>query len=354
LAASLLQARLNEFAAQHPGLKIEVRIKALDGLGGLLNALSTTAAAPLALPDLIALPRPLLETAALKGLLHPYDGLTNVLDASDWYEYAHQLALLENSAFGLPFAGDALLLVYRPSVIGEPPHDWQELLKTGGPLAFPAADPQAIFPLTLYQTAGGPTQDTQNRPMLDLAILTQVLTFTLNAGQSGVIPNWLTLYETYDQTWEIYGQQKTSMAVAWASRYLSAPADDSTAALLPTPGGTPFTLANGWVWALASPRLEQQKLAVKLAEFLVDGSFLEEWCKAAGYLPPRSSALAGWSDTSQRSLVSQIAISAQLYPPADVLSSLGSPLAEAVLRVVKLQTDPATAAQDAVNSLNRP
>jgi hypothetical protein len=82
-----------------------VRIKALDGPGGLLDALSAAnAAAPLALPDLILLPRPQLETAALKGLLTPFDGLSASLNNGDWYDYARDLAQLQDSTFGLPLA----------------------------------------------------------------------------------------------------------------------------------------------------------------------------------------------------------------------------------------------------------
>src|SRR5450756_1794730 len=44
-ASALLKARLQAFAALHPGLKIEVRIKASIGNGGLLDTLAATSAA---------------------------------------------------------------------------------------------------------------------------------------------------------------------------------------------------------------------------------------------------------------------------------------------------------------------
>ena len=71
-AAALFRSRLEEFVDLHEGVRLDVRIKSESGTAGLLESLSTTsAAAPLALPDLIALPNADLETAALKGLLHP-------------------------------------------------------------------------------------------------------------------------------------------------------------------------------------------------------------------------------------------------------------------------------------------
>jgi hypothetical protein len=92
------QKRLDEFTQQHPGIELEVRVKALSGTGGLLDSLVTTsAAAPQAMPDLVALSREDLESAALKGLLHTYTGPTDIQDGPDWYDYARQLAQIQNS-----------------------------------------------------------------------------------------------------------------------------------------------------------------------------------------------------------------------------------------------------------------
>jgi ABC-type glycerol-3-phosphate transport system substrate-binding protein len=353
-AGKLLRARLDEFTGQHPGVRIEVRVKALEGSGGLIDSLmAANAAAPQAMPDLIALSRPALEVAALKGLLHPYDGLTAALDAPDWYDFARQLSRLQNSTFGLPFAGDALLLTYRPARIGRPPPaDWEATLAISQTLVFPAADSQALFTLTLYQASGGALQDPQGRPMLDVAILDQVLSFYVRGGQTGLLPNWLTLYETDDQAWNAYTQGQANLSITWASRYLRERPTGSAAAPLPTPDGNAFTLATGWVWALAGAHPEQQTLSVELAEFLIAKDFLAEWSAAAGYIPPRSEALAQWDDAGLRALLEHIASSAHLRPPADILTALGSSLEQATVQVLKQQTAPLAAAQEAANRLN--
>src|SRR5690242_20469259 len=64
--SKLLAQRLADFESQHPGLKIEVRLKKADADGEIINDLSvTSAAAPSVLPDLILLSRPDLESAAI-------------------------------------------------------------------------------------------------------------------------------------------------------------------------------------------------------------------------------------------------------------------------------------------------
>ena len=185
VAGDLLQARLDEFAAEQADVSIQTRVKPLDGPGGLLDSLTTaSAAAPLALPDLVALPRPVLETAALKGFLHPFDDLINDLEDPDWYDYARQLARLQDSQFGQPFAGDALILVYRQEIVPEPPSTLTSDLQSEGPLVFPAADPQALFTLALYQAAGGSILDDEGRPFLDEEPLLRVLSFIYQAAQN--------------------------------------------------------------------------------------------------------------------------------------------------------------------------
>ena len=181
-AGDLLKTRLEQFSAQNPGVSVEVRLKAVQGAGGLLESLvASSAAAPLALPDLVALPRPLLESAALKGLIYPYNTSNLSLEGEDWYEYARQMGTLQTTLFGLPFAGDALVLTYRPDVLN-PPQDWQALLDGNHLLVFPAADPNAYVTLVFYLAQDGLLQDEQGRPTLTESALLHVLDYYQQAA----------------------------------------------------------------------------------------------------------------------------------------------------------------------------
>lgn len=354
-AGELLRERLEAFSRRRPGVSVEVRVKAVEGPGGLLDALSTAStAAPLAVPDLVALPRGEMEAAALKGMLYPFDTLSGSMDDPDWYEYAVALSQIQNNTFGLPFAGDALLLVSRPAVVPTPPATWEQVLAASGPMVFPAADSEALFTLAMYQAAGGSLRDEQGRPVLDPAALTEVLAFYANAGQGGLMPFWLTQYATDEQAWAAMIENRANLAITTASRYLSSRPADTTASPLPTPGGDPFTLATGWVWALSARQPQRQELAVQLADYLVESSFLTKWSEASGYLPTRPSALAGWSDNSLQMKVETVVASAQLAPSEDVLISLGPALQNAVVRVLKGEAEPETAAQEAAAPLATP
>ncbi len=357
-ASGLLKARLQEFEAENPDVRLEVRVKALDGTGGLLDSLvAANAAAPAALPDLVLLPRPLLESAALKGLLYPYDGLTSIMDDQSWFEYALQLAHLKTSTYGIPFAGDIMVLAHSLAKMQITPPTLADALIQGDVLLYPAADPQALFTLCMYLAEGGKLQDDQGRPTLEEALLMNILDYDQQANLAEVTPYTLTQFVDDDQVWEALLSSQYPMAVTWTSTYLSDNRVDQAnlgIAPLPTPDGTPFTLATGWSWGLTGQDTARRLLSVELAEYLVEKEFLAEWTQTAGYLPPRVDALQSWQASAERQVIEQISYSAWLVPPADLLSNIGPVVQQAVMDVLNGQSDPQTAARAAIDQIKRP
>jgi ABC-type glycerol-3-phosphate transport system substrate-binding protein len=196
--------------------------------------------------------------------------------------------------------------------------------------------------------------DENGRPTLDALQLTQVYTYYRQAAASNLMPYWLTQYQTDPQSWQAFTEQQADLAITWSSRYLQAPPGDSSGAPIPTATGEAYTLATGWAWALASPDPERQALSAQLAEFLTTSAFLAEWSAAAGYLPPRPSALAAWQSSTLQNLMSQIAISAKLIPSQEVIATVGPILQKGTVDVLKAQEDPLLAAEAAAAQLTGP
>ena len=355
IAAGALRQRLAAFESENPGVKIEVRVKAASGPGGLLEALSTaSAAAPDAVPALIAVSRTDLESAALKGLVFSLDGLTQIMEDTDWYTYARQLSQIQGSTFGLPFAGDALVLVYRPARLGPPPASWDALMRLGQPVVFPVTDPQGLFSLTLYRMLDGSVQDDQRRPVLQPDVLSKALKLYAEGAQQGVFPYWLAQIQTERQAWQAYHDGRAQWLVTWGSTYLTELPADSVPMALPALGEKPLTLATGWVWALSDPLPERRALAARLAEYLVQPDFLAGWSASVRLLPPRPSSLSTWKDASLRGIFHQVALSAELRPANDLMSALGPALENATSGVIKREIDPGPAAQNAAERLQNP
>ena len=326
--ANLLEQRLAEFQAQHPGLELEIRLKKMDSENDIVNLLSLTSlAAPSALPDLILLSRPDLEAAALRGLLHPIDGLSTSLEDPNWYGYAKELAHIQNTGYGLPLGGDALVLVYYPelgTIVS-----WEDVLDSKGQIVFPAGNSQGLVGLSLYASAGGEVLDAQGLPTLEAAALTRVLALVEEGVSKGVFPTSLANVTTGAQTLQIYrtGSAETNKGIIWMLNYRVS--EDGTIAPLPGLDEAPFSYATGWIWALAGSNPENQQLAVELAEFLVADEFIGEWTRITGYLPTRPSSV----EESDR-MMTAILESAHPIPANNVLVVLGPLMQEALTRVL--------------------
>ncbi len=352
-SAQLLQERVNAFIHANPGVEVRLRVKALSGPGGLLESLTTaTAAAPAAVPALVALPRVDLETAALKGLIYPLDGLSKVMDDPDWYPYAVQLSQVEGSTFGLPVGGDAMVLMYRPEKVGITPTNWASVLSLGRPVIIPAGDPQSIATLALYQSAGGTVQNDKRQPTLNSAILAEVLQLYANGAKSGCFPYWLAQYSSDKDAWQAYREQRANFLVTWSSQYLNELPVDSSAIPLPSLGETSYAFSTGWLWSVSDPDPERRETSIRLAEFLTSSDFLAKWTPASSLLPARPSSMTAWPDQSQTSLVENIVQSAQVLPSNDLVASLGPVLQDATLQIIKNQVDPTQAADTAAERLN--
>ncbi len=324
-AAEMLAQRLAEFESEHD-LTIEVRLKKDEAEGDILNALSLTgAAAPSALPDLILLSRSDLEIAATRGLLHPIDGLSTSLDDPNWYSYAQQLGHIQNTGYGLPFLGDALVLVYYPE-LGQIV-SWEDVLNSDGDIVFPAGNPQGLIGLSLYASAGGEILDAQGLPMLDQEVLARVLTLIDEGISREVFPPSLANVTNETQTLQIYRTGNANKAIV---SYLSyRPSEDGRLTPLPGLDQMSFSYATGWIWALAGANVENQQLAAELAEYLVADDFVGEMTRETGYLPTRPSMVA----EGDRTIIAVLE-SAHPLPANDVLTVLGPLMQEALGRVL--------------------
>lgn len=326
--AALLKQRLNSFEVQHPGLEIDVRVKSEDGDANLLNSLAITGmAAPDALPDLIALPRPMLEAAVQKKLVRPLNDFSTQLQNSNWYPYAQELAKINGTPYGLPFAGDALVIIYRPELVWI--KTWDDILLSEGHLIFPGADMQAQVGLSLYMSAGGPLLDADGHPAFDQEILTQVLEIFAKGRAATLFPDAVSNISTDSQVLQEYRAHRANMAITHYSQYHSS--QDGLVQPLMGLKQDHYTFSTGWVWALAGQNADNQQLSTQLISFLTADDFLTQWTKETSYLPTRRSP----TDQNTDSPIPAIIEAAQPSPSTDTLSILGPAMEDAITRVLK-------------------
>jgi multiple sugar transport system substrate-binding protein len=326
-AAVLLKERLQDFEADHPGLELDVRIKSESGDADLLSSLAITSmAAPYALPDLIALPRPALESAAQKGLIKPLD-FSREPQGPEWYPFAQKLAEIDGMPYGLPFAGDALVMVYRPDLVWI--KSWDDILLSDSQLVFAGADPEAETALSLYASAGGELTDSQGKPTLNQDVLIKVLELFSKGRGVSLFPDASKNISSDDQILQEYRNQRTDIGILHFSKFRAS--QDGLYQPLMGLGEEPhFTFANGWMWTITGQSPEKQQLAMDLGKYLTADEFLAPWIKESGYLPTRRFNTTEPVDETVQNVIT----AAQPMPPADTIAILGPLMQEAVLRVL--------------------
>lgn len=351
--AELFKRRIKEFEELHDDVFITVRVKAATGSNGLLESLViTNQAAMQAMPSLVAFSRADVETAVEKNLVKPLDNFSSEIDQNDWYSYALNMSTKEGNTYGLPFAGNALVLVYRDSGSAQPPETWNDILRRGEPISFPGGDPHSMMTFAMYLTNGGDLETIQRLPKLDIDNLTQIYQTYADGASSGVFPLWITQFQSDTDAWTSYNELRSNHVITWLSRFLSESSLDSRIMVFPSYTEIPVSLADGWVWSLTDPRPETHQLVADLAEFLVDPDYLKLWTPEAGYLPVRPSSVEGFGDQAIRAAIEQIAASSRLKPSNEIVNEIGPEMRDQLVQVLSLKTTAPFAAQAIIDSIN--
>lgn len=353
-AGELLRSHIDSFKQSNPDVQVEIRVKNLQGPASMLLSLEKSLEiAPAAAPALVLLPQSDFEIAARLNLIAPTEALQNLLATEDWYDYARQLSEFQNQPYGLPFAADAMILLYRPSELSMPPLNWQDILTNQSPLLFPAGNDTGLFALNLYLSSGGEIYNESRQLALNLEILEKIMSFFAEGVSADTFPGWLADYETDEQVWAALQDKTTNMSISWTSKYLSTLPADIAATTIPPLESEPVTLVKGWLWAFSDPYPERHGLSLRLLEHLTDSTFMAEWTFEAGYLPVRPSSMTAWENQIINSLLSQATVSAVSVPSSETLNSIGPVLSEAVYNVLVNDYLPLEAARIVVDRINQ-
>ena len=353
-ASILLNERIREYLIQNPQVNLDVRVKALTGPGSMMDSLtSANAVAPDALPSLVLLSRSDLVRAVNRSLIFPIEEFSSSVDESDWYPFTQEMAIYQGSAFGLPFASNALGLLYRVNrLVGDQP-SWEETIRRLDSLIIPAGDADALVTLALYLSAGGTLDAQMGKVVIDPEALTAALEILDRARRAGVVRRDILDYQTDDQAWEAFENGNSDAIITWSNRLFSAE-EDLELALLPPLSEEPMTIGIGWSWCLTEKEELKREYAVALAEYLSAPEFLTQWAPVSGYLPVRPSSLNGYSEEGLRSTLSAMLLSAQLRPDRQVMAEVGLQIEAAVAEVINGTLTAAESAQNVLSHLEDP
>ncbi len=359
----LLSAQIAAFEAANPGVKVDIVLKKPYGKGGMLDFLTTTAAAvPAALPDVAVLDVRELGIAAERNLIQPLDGRITPELVQDLVAPARTTGQINNSWLGLPFEADVQHLIYNTGLTPNPPVTWTDVLSGTSQYLFPAGGQAAVagegrlvndaFVIQYFGT-GARLAGESGQPTLDKDAVTAVLQFYADGLAAGVIPKSAIQYTSVADTWPIYLSEEVGMANTSAHRYLEDRAGfrKSSFAAIPTRDGTLTSIFRGWAYVLVAQQPERQELAWSLIEWLTSPDRLGEWALAANYLPTRLSAWPDVTDDEYLAFLAELLQTAQVRPTGPGHDEVGRALQRAVQAVFAGTSTPAEAAAQAAASV---
>jgi ABC-type glycerol-3-phosphate transport system substrate-binding protein len=352
-AEEALAEQIAQFGASHPGVVVEIRLKSASGVGGLLNALATAYnAAPAVLPDLVALTRDDLATAAAAGLVLPLEEVVPPEVLADYYPFAQAMGRPNGELVGLPFAVDARVLAYDTEIYPTAPLLWSDL--TAGPLVLPGGEAAGFTVLHQYLALGGTLAEASGKTALDPGLLAQALTFFADLQRNGLLSPEALTYTDPAATWQVFRERRAPLAVTSAQWFMAERlrVAGASASYLPTSDGSSLALADGWCWALVNTAPEHRTLARELLLWLSDAPQLGRWTLAERVLPPRASALAAWGAAPLAPFASAVLTHAQLQPSAEVLAVVGPALRQALDDVLNNRLTPLAAAAQAAQTVS--
>ncbi len=346
--SEILRQRIADFEKEHPGVTVTVRLKAVDGAGGLRDSLAkASAAAPRSLPDVVALDQANLRAAALKGLIFPLDSL--IMRQPGSYAYTDAITGMDAGKFGHPFAGDAVVLGSFLQYASEV-ETWPGMVSWGGNLYVPLADSRSLFLFFGYYAAGGVPPSSIATAGIDAAPLEKELSWLKELWDAGVLSPDSMQLDTPDSAL-IRVQQFNQRAMTVYSSISHK--ENFFSNYPPTPEGTHFTLATCWSWAVATPDANRRVKAAELLDWLSAPEFLAAWGDAQGFLPVTNEVSADWPAGSEKVFVAGISENALPYPSEEISAALGPIFSQAARRVLLEGILPEDAAREAVRSIGQ-
>ena len=350
-AAVLLRNRFQEFSENNPKINLNVRTKPATGPGSIIETLTAASAvAPDAVPSLILISRSDLVQAASKNLLVPIAGLSDFLNEKDWFDVARELGIYEGTLYCVPFAANALGLVYKQSGFNNDQPNWTDVIRQSDKLLFSSGDPEALTTIALYLSAGGILAGKSGNPDLDSNALITVLSAYAVAAKNDRISGSVLDYQTDDQVWEAFLSSDRSSVLTWTNHALEEP-ETYKLAMLPSLGNEPFTLAGGWLWCMTEPNERDRIQTLALAEYLSAPDFLALWAPLSGYLPVRPSTISDFEGTTLQNTILKILVSAQVRPDKPQISEIGAEIKRAISEVLLQQNSPEESAQNIIKRL---
>lgn len=309
--ADVLSAQISGFQNANPDVVVDLRLKAVAGMGGqevgsLMSMLRAAAAvAPAALPDLTLIRRSDLLDAVQLGLIQPLRVSSAI--SSDLHPVVATMGQVDTVNYGLAYTLDIEHLVIAENV--EPLSRWrfQDVLDAGFAYVFPAGRTNTLSDAFLIQYLNGGHDLTVGQDLLldgelaiDASVLRAVYEFYEQAVEAGIIDPIVLEYIMPSDYATSIAEGEVSAGVMTSTLYLTLLAEGAALSygLIPTEAGEAATVVDGWMWVITTSDSGQQEAAMRFLNWMMNVERQEQYASTVHMLPSQRTALRAWDDNA--------------------------------------------------------
>jgi len=295
-ATVLLQEQIDAFVAAESNVEVNLRLKRVGTVGGIMSTMRTASSvAPDALPNLTLIRRQDLVTAQQNGLL---ESMEEHIASALQNDLRNVIALgqVENELYGLPYMLDLQHIIYRPQN-DRSYESWafSDVLAREEPFVFPAGRNAGLNHVLLlqYLSVGGRFSNEGTLQLEEEALLA-LLDFYQQANDAGIIDGFALNYNSPQDYLDAFISNQINVGVFSSATYLELSEDNRNLEIapIPTADGQAASILGGWVWVLVRTSLEEQTLAIRFLNWMLDTNRQFGYANAIDMIPSLSSAFA--------------------------------------------------------------
>lgn len=355
-AAALLEEQIDGFLRANLDLDVELRRKAASETGGqeagtiMATLRSAAAVAPGALPDLTLLRRADFVAAGQSGLLQAIDAALFGEISADLHPATSALGRGGEDIFGLPYMIDVKHLAYQEDAALPAQWQFEDILTTPFPFAFPAGRANVLSDLLYAQyVSAGEDVLVDSALTVDAEALRTVFRFYERALADGVITADVLQYNTPADYRALLESGALNAGLVTSTLYMDLVAADVPLgyAPLPTASGTPVTVVDGWIWVIITTDTDRQAAAERLLQWLFDVERQSLYADAVGMLPSQRAALRMLEDDAYSAFIDGLLANA-LLPPESGVGTVARAIQTAFVALLSGQRSALDAARDVI------
>lgn len=351
-AADLLSEEISAFQAANPDVTIEFRLKRAQDVGGIMSTLrSANLVAPGALPDLTLMRRSDLLAAVQSGLIVGMDERAGEAILNNLHPTVEALGRVNDRLYGLAYNIEVQHMVYQAGIYTLDRWSFANVLDQKASFVFPAGRANSLSDMFLaqYRAATGTLES--STLTIDADSLLELYQFYRDAVDAGVLDPIVLEYIVPDDYRAGLAAGTIPAGVVTSTLYLKLDGEALDFAPVPTESGQPTTVVDGWMWVLTTPEAEQQALALRFVNWMLDTDRQGRYNQAIGMLPSQRATLRQWQDPSYATFVDMLLNNGTL-PLGETSSGMTARVIQSALAsVISGQRSAAEAVQDVLAQL---